>query len=720
MTRRRLITAWLLLLYCAASVPYALRVGIDNRIELWLNPGSQASQDYAAFRDQFGSDEFVVAAYMGKPIFDEHLLEVQLGVLETLEAIPSVSHVLSVPGVYRDQFGAEDRDAFEREIRTQPAYQHLVFRSDPDVAGYVIETSPGELPAGRRNLLAEIQSALAPLREEGYEVHLAGPPRLNVALDEASRREAARTFPWAFVASIAVLLLLFRDIRATAANSAAAGLAILMTLGLMGMHHSSLNMVTSALPTLLWVLSLAGSIHITRRYQEHRASAADFNEAMAHALTETTRPCIIASVTTALGFLALMTADMAPVRELGIYAASGLLCSLLVNLFVLPLFLRWLRTPGLPARNADKAGWAHRWSHRSLRWRSLSVTLTAGVFVAGVWSIGHIRLESDPLSFLPESDPVVRDYDFIGKHFSGYYTLEVVVNAPEGWLNDAFLPLLDGLSNELSGVDGVARVLSPVDLLKLANTWEGNAYALPGDAAAATVLVESLDDAVQAQLYRLVSNDGKQVRLSLFVNVMNSTPFLRLQEEVNRKLAVLPAEMRAHATGIVSQLVDAQRSLVRTQVKSLALSFVLVFTCIWIGLRSFHVMLISILPNLFPLVVGGMTMHWLDIPLDAATVMGASVAMGIAVDDTVHLLATWRATRMTSVSRRIHTAVVLERLAPAMVITTVVACIGFFALMRSAFLPIACFGLLSGVAMLAALWADFFLLPAMLAWRDKP
>jgi hypothetical protein len=178
--------------------------------------------------------------------------------------------------------------------------------------------------------------------------------------------------------------------------------------------------------------------------------------------------------------------------------------------------------------------------------------------------------------------------------------------------------------------------------------------------------------------------------------------------------------MHAHATGIVSQLVDAQLSLVRTQIKSLALSFALVFTCIWIGLRSFRAMLSSILPNVFPLVVGGMTMYWLDIPLDAATVMGASVAMGIAVDDTVHLLATWRATRAASVSRQTHTAEALERLAPAMIITTVVACIGFFALVRSAFLPIACFGLLSGIAMLAALWADFFLLPAMLAWRDKP
>lgn len=720
MTRRRLITASLLLLYCAASVPYALRVGIDNRIELWLNPESQASQKYAAFRDQFGSDEFIVAAYTGKPVFDEGLLDAQLGVLEALEAIPSVSQVLSVPGVYRDQFGAEDRDALEEEIRTQPAYQQLIFQSDPDVAGYVIETSSGELPSGRRELLASIQSALAPLEKAGYEVHLAGPPQLNVALDEASRREAARTFPWAFAASIAVLLLLFRDIRATAANSASAGLAILMTFGLMGMHHSSLNMVTSALPTLLWVLSLAGSIHITRRYQEHRAAAADCNEALVQALAETTRPCTIASVTTALGFFALVTADMAPVRELGIYAASGLLCSLLVNLFVLPLFLRWLRTPGLPARSVDKSHWAHRWSNRSLRWRSLSVTLTAVVFVAGGWSIGHIRLESDPLSFLPESDPVVRDYDFIGRHFSGYYTLEVLVDAPEGWLNDAFLPMLDGLTDELSGVDGVARVLSPVDLLKLASNWEGNAYALPSDEASATALVESLDDAARGQLSRLVSEDGNQVRLSLFVNVMNSTPFLRLQEEVNKKLAALPTEMHAHATGIVSQLVDAQLSLVRTQIKSLALSFALVFTCIWIGLRSFRAMLSSILPNVFPLVVGGMTMYWLDIPLDAATVMGASVAMGIAVDDTVHLLATWRATRAASVSRQTHTAEVLERLAPAMIITTVVACIGFFALVRSAFLPIACFGLLSGIAMLAALWADFFLLPAMLAWRDKP
>ncbi len=548
---------------------------------------------------------------------------------------------------------------------------------------------------------------------------MVGPPQLNVALDETSRREAARTFPIAFGASILVLFLLFRDLRATMANSLSAGAAILMTFGLMGMHHSSMNMITSALPTLLWVLSLAGSIHITRRYQEHRATGLPLNDALRKALAETSKPCTIASVTTALGFLALLTANMAPVRELGIYAASGILCSLAVNLTMLPLLLRWLNAPGLSVRRHDNATWAQRWSQRAIRWQYGSLLLAALVLGVGCFSVTRIRFESDPLTFLPKDDPVAEAYAFVGDNLSGFYTLELVLDAPNGWLDPLYLGKMETLSKSLAEIPGVARVLSPVDLLLLARSWNDGTHDLPESAEAGASLIAGMDEAGRQQLSRLVREDGHQIRLSLFVSVMSSTPFLRIQDEAAKQLATLPAEWNAHATGIVPQLVDAQLSLVETQLNSFALSFLLVFACIWIGLRSFRAMLISIIPNVLPILVGGTVMAWLDIPLDAATVMAASVAMGIAVDDTVHLLATYRAREGMRESPRERVQHVLEHIAPAMFITTVVACIGFFALMRSAFLPIACFGLLSGITMAVAPWADFFLLPALLRlWKS--
>jgi predicted RND superfamily exporter protein len=718
MTRFRTLWAWTLLACCAVSVPYAARVGIDNRLELWLSSSSKASQDYAHFRETFGSDEFVVIAYSGQSLFSEESLDAQLGVLESLEQVPNVAQVLSIPGVYRDRFGAEDAEALAEEIQSQPAYRRLVYETSPEVGGFVVETKSLATPAGRGELLAALRSAVAPLESFGFQVHMVGPPQLNVALDETSRREAARTFPVAFGASILVLLLLFRDLRATIANSASAGLAILLTFGLMGMHHGSMNMITSALPTLLWVLSLAGSIHITRRYQEHRATGLPLDDALRMALSETAMPCTIASVTTALGFLALLTANMMPVRELGIYAAAGILFSLAANLTILPLLLRLTNAPGLPVRRHDNATWAHRWSHRAMRWRYGSIVVAVVVLVVGCFSVTQIRFESDPLTFLPKDDPVAEAYAFVGENLSGFYTLEIMLDAPGGWLDPTFLTKVDSLSKSLASINGVARVLSPLDILLLARSWSDGTNDLPESAAVAESLIASMDEAGQRQLRQLVSEDGRQIRLSLFVNVMSSTPFLRLQDEVATQLATLPQAWSPHATGIVPQLVDAQLSLVETQLNSFGLSFLLVFACIWIGLRSFRAMLISIIPNVLPILVGGTVMAWLDIPLDAATVMAASVAMGIAVDDTVHLLATYRARQALNESPQERVQHVLEHLAPAMFITTVVACIGFFALMRSAFLPIACFGLLSGITMAVAPWADFFLLPALLGfWK---
>ena len=175
----------------------------------------------------------------------------------------------------------------------------------------------------------------------------------------------------------------------------------------------------------------------------------------------------------------------------------------------------------------------------------------------------------------------------------------------------------------------------------------------------------------------------------------------------------MPTGFSGRVTGQVLQLVNAQQTLITSQLRSVGLALLVVFTVIAIGLRSARLTALSVAPNVIPLLAAFALMAVAGITLDAGTVMVASIALGIAVDDTVHLLvAISREDKNAPVADRLRHA--LEHVGPAMVLTTVAACIGFFALMTSAFVPIRFFGLLSGTAMIVALAAGLWLVPALL------
>ena len=697
---------------------FALRTRIDNCIEQWVEAGGKQEAEYARFQKLFGSDEFILIAYTGRPVFAPEALQAQLDTLDALEAVPGVNRVVGIPAVFRNLFGGEDPEALAEDFAATPFYKRFLISEDGATAGLLVEVGPADSATGHLELTRAIRHAAESLRDHGFHVHLAGPPLLNAMIDEASSRESARTFPIALVFSVLVLAVLLRSVRATAVAIACGGLTVLVALGFMGLAGRPLTMVTAVLPSLLCMLALANVIHLLRRYQVARAEGLALADAVQRARGEVMRACILASITTAAGFLSLLTAEMEPVRELGVFAAAGILSSLPINLLLGPVLISWLRVPaprhrGIGIERATIA-FAH-WVRR----RKGYILATAGAMSLVCLSLlPSIRVESDPLTFLQPESVTVRDYGFIAEKLTGFYSLELVIDTGEDWLAQRHWPALEDVQAGLERLPGVARVLSPLDVLKKMNHWENDfdpsQYRLPETGETARRLVEESDEDGQDFLRRLVSEDGKVLRLSALIRVMDSSAFAVIVSEAEGLLQGLPKPMRGYCTGIVRQLVDGQTRLVHSQLRSLALAFLMVFTVIGIGLRSLRLAALSVIPNLLPILAAFALMAAAGTPLDAATVMMAGVALGIAVDDTVHLLTAFRRARNRGDLRQRAARTALTEVGPPMVITTVTACIGLFCLVRSAFVPIAWFGILCGTAMVVALLADLLVTPAIL------
>lgn len=715
MTRRNL-TGWATLAAALALSALAADTRVDNRIERWIHPSPTERERYAAFRDSFGSDEFVLIAYTGRALFEADALDAQAAALEQVEAAAGVRRVDGIPAVYRDRFGLEDAEALAEEFTATPFYRRFLIDEAGSAAAMLAEVAPPPTAEGRGALVAALDAAAQPLRDAGFHVHMAGPPLLNAVLDATSQAEAARTFPPALVVSLAVLWWLFRSWRAVAAAALCAALTVTATLGLMGLAGRPMAMVTSALPALLWVLSLAASVHLLDRYRAYLGAGRTAEGALDKALGDVTGPCVLAGITTAAGFLALGFADLAPVRELGVFAALGVLIATLLTLRVEPLFIRVLRVEACTTA-AGAAPWTLRLSRFIQRRRTLILLAGAGLAAACVALLPRIAIESDPLTFLPGDSKTTRDFAFIGERLTGFYSLELVVDLGAPWSEPAQWTALDALAQAASELPGVARVLSPLDVLRLLHHWDSGldpaAYVLPGSAAAAHALLNRLDADGRAVLNRFVDKSGRTLRLSLLINEMNSRVFERIVIEAEALLAQLPAPAKGHVTGIVRQLVESQLGLVRTQVRSFTAALLVIVACIGIGLRSVRMALLAVAPNVLPVLAALALMALLGVPLDAGTVMVASVALGIAVDDTVHLLAGIRRARGEGLAPSRAVAAALERCGRALVITTLTACAGFAALWRSQFVPIAWFGLFSTVALFAALAADLLLTPTL-------
>jgi hypothetical protein len=263
-------------------------------------------------------------------------------------------------------------------------------------------------------------------------------------------------------------------------------------------------------------------------------------------------------------------------------------------------------------------------------------------------------------------------------------------------------------------------VFSPLDFVKKINQWEHEIdpayYVMPGDQETADDLLGLMDSDTKDRMDRFVREDGGRIRLSVLMNSTNSQDFEDVIKTAGAGLAELPAPLEGHLTGMAVRMHEFEYGLVTTQITSFAASFLMVFGSILIGLRSWRLTLLSIPPNIIPTLAVFTTMGAAGISLNVATVMVASISLGIAVDNTVHLLANYRQQRLSGMRGYAAIQESLVHVGPACIVTTVTACIGFFTLSVSEFIPIANFGMLAGIAMVVALAADLVLVPSILAF----
>ena len=664
---------------------------------------------------------------------------------------------------------SEDSGSSGKSAETHPALiQDCFFAVGTPIAVAIELSDTGD--ADHAAAVAAVKTAAfkAGIPEEG--LHMGGRPVAGAALNRMVKESSWNTaYPvWQFhkrsvtlfsgLIGIALAFLMLRSVRLSCLVLLISYYTTFVAVSVVPLTGGTMNMVLVVMPTLLTVLTLSGSIHVAN-YWKHAAHV-DMKTAVAQAVEMARAPCMMASLTTAIGLASLMTSPLSPVRDFGLYASIGCLISLLMVLYGLPSLLQlW---PAKPPKESEVD--TRHWQKFGRVLSRHQVMVSMGcllIFAASCYGFKWFRTETKVIKYFPDSSRVIQDYLFLEENLSGITPVDTVICFDEtAQKNMNFVERVELVRKiqqkiaehpEISGSVSLAD-FSPVTepppedastakklmynrralitkkrVFKSLETDDENTETgtKTPELATAKSFVHIADSSIDLEQETangprevMVTKGDEMWRITAQVAIMTDLNYGQLTRDLNQ---VTQSVLRDHAgtthlvTGTIPLFLRTQQAVLESLIKSFGLAFAVIAVVMMILLRSPTAGLITMLPNLMPIGVVFGLISWMKMPVDIGTMITASVALGIAVDGTLHLLTWFKIGIEEGKNKSEAVAAALGHCGPAMWQTSAAVGISLAMLYPAELLLVSRFGVLMCALIAAALLADIIFLPALLA-----
>jgi len=695
-----------------AALPGLLRLSSDNTPEVFFPAGTDAQDRLHAFEQAFGSDEGLRLVFEGPSLWTpESLAYIATAETEVL-SLPDVRHVAVVVGDERDP----------EELRRQLAGNLLAANLGQmahDGSALTVPISTRKLtPASSRELLDALTPLLA-RAPAGLSASAAGGPVINRALDRSSEEVGRRHFPVLVLLATVLLLAVFRDLAGVLVPLLFVTLVETVLLGAMGYAGARMNLVLAVLPPLVFVITLATSIHLVVRFRDLRAEGASAGDAVLGTWQDSGWAVFWAGVTQIIGFGSLITSTVRPVRDLGAWAAGGILFMTFAAFTALPAMLALLGGSQRAVRlRGEESGrrfglFVSDWA---MRRRKFVLTMTALIAMLSLLGLPRIVVESNVLRYFKPDHPVRAQVERLERQGIGTATIELVVRRSDGaTVKDIpTLVALSAVTRALREDPAVVGAVSAGDMLDEAVRRTRRVLPIP-DEGLRLVAIKALPLGKEADTFTgLFADSDRATRVTLFVRQIG----YRELDDLTARLHVAAARELPGAsveiTGEYPLLLEMQRVLLRTLGWSLLTALPLVYVIFWVLTRSAWMAVLALIPNAWPVLLQLGVMGWLQIPLDVASVMVASIVTGIVMDDTLHSLGHFREF-LREHGPALAIRATLQRTAGAFVLTGGILVVGFGTCALSSFAPTQRFGALSALALAVAAGADLVMVPVLFA-----
>ncbi len=721
------------ILLTIAAWPVASQLSFDRSIESLYADEDPQLNNYLESKQLFGGDELVMVAYTDPELLDDTIEEIRMteaseqrlrGLVEQLNKVPGVqpestqhlAHVIEqaanaeaikipffrVDGLVEASINEMRGFLIGDDNKTTAVVLRLV--PDDDTAVTRAETIDGI-----RRVATQFEN------ENGFPISIVGEPVQIHDMFQYVEEDGEVLFRFSLILLGSVILLLFRSLRWVVLPLVIVVITIVWTEATLVISGMRLSMVSSMLNSLMTIIGIATVTHVAVNYRDHRQSM-DRTDSIRATIVELTPAIFWTCTTTSVGFGVLLSSHITPVQSFGIMMALGTLLVLITASMLLPggiLMGQFSIDPNqAPAEQRLVQLLSRVTDSIQRRPKPLSI---ASMLLVTFASFGFFRLEveTDFSKNFRESSPIVQSLNFVETKLGGAGTWEVNFPVPEDMTTEQYMKLRDladglrSIGNETSGVTKAIALTDGLDLLP---------RRLPRP------LQERILDGFQPEFRSsLYNEDQNHMRIVLRARERQSAEEKdQLIEDVEAKTdATFPG---AKVTGLFVLLTFIIQSLLSDQLVSFSLALLGIGILMTIAFRSIRIGLISMVPNLFPIVAVIGAMGWCGLPINIATAMISCVSMGLTVDGTIHYIAAYRRERAKGLSVREALEATQLGVGRALVFAYLALVVGFCVLTLSNFIPLIYFGILVSVAMVGGLFGDLVLLPLLLQKidRDEP
>ena len=653
-----------------------------------------------------------------------------------LTTVPHVEHVQSLynaPLINGTDGFLEITNAWVQpqpwqRINDQPLFRNLLSNTDGTTQVIQVRVDPFiEKVSDLTQVATDIQHSIERHPPPtGIELTTTGVPHIRTEIVDLMLADEMFYVPVTAVMFLLTIVWLFRGIRLALAPIAAVQISMGWAVGLLIVSGVTFNILSMLVPAISMVIGIADGIHLVSRYREERAHISSAEDALARTLAEMTSACFLTTFTTASGFASLLVADTVVIQDFGLHAAVAVSITFIGIMVIIPLWMRFLPDHVFEGPQVVHQQWTKTftWLHTITNTHRRSIILFSTVLCIGA---GYIASQSQANSYILEmySDdhPTVQALHTIEDELSGIVPMFIYLEQRQSWMNPTDLKVIQEIQQFAAERDFVrwsTSISEQQSLIHHALTNEGQ-YSLPAseDMLAQEQLLTEMGGGIPNDA--ILSVDEHRTRILVLCKDIGGVDFLQFKSDLDDFIQSRNSdnrfEWRVTGDGMLASIgID---KLINDLLSSVGLVFVVILLVFAWMLRSTPHVLLAFIPNVLPLLMTLALLSLMGRDLQVSNIVSFTVAIGLAVDDTIHFVARYREERLAGHSHQLAMQRTMLGAGHAIVLTSILLICGFGLLSTSELTSTFYFGILTAITLISAIFADLLLLPAMFNWWES-
>lgn len=714
---------------------------------------------YNSFLEKFGEEgNLVVLGFKDKNFFTEKnykawekfvseikkdkATELTLSIedLRVLEKDTIAEKFKLVPFVNNDSISDTYLKTKEKEFYNDlPFYEGMLFNKESGAVRFAIYmdkkivNTPARKAFIEKHLSQEKISAFE--KETGLDLRVSGMPYIRTLNANSIISEIGLFVGAALGITSLLFFFFFRSFRATMISMFVVIIGVMWSFGTLGLLNYEITVLTAIIPPLIIVIGIPNCIFLINKYQQEIKNHGNKAKSLQRVISKVGNATLLTNLTTAAGFGTFIFTDSKLLSEFGTVASLNIVFLFILCLIIIPIVYSYMPMPKekhLAHLGKNYMAAFIRWIENTIRHHRVAVfSIAIGILVSGIIGIYQIKVSGSIIEDMPKKAPFFKDIVFYEKEFDGVMPLEIIIDTkrPKGALKSVTLKRIEELQETIIEIPELSKPVSIVNLVKYSKQayYNGNPefYELPTKQEEAFILSyikNSTQKGSENMLKSYVDSTGQYARITTFMRDIGTDKMQKIEERLQDKVNhIFPKERyEVSLTGKAYVFEKGTHYLIDNLVQSLLFAIVLISLLMAYMFRSFKMIIVSLLPNILPLVMTAGLMGFLGIPIKPSTILVFSIAFGISVDDTIHFLAKYRQELKANdwkIKRSVYAT--LKEAGISMFYTSVVLFFGFSVFTLSDFGGTVALGGLVATTLLFAMLSNLILLPALLLSLDK-